>query len=113
MKKIKTLIITAVGALILGIAAVPAGAQTWDRSRTVIPSNGYDRYNNSRDQYNRDRFNRGRERSRNQFGNGWDNYGSQNRDWNTDSRNDRHRYDRRWQRQNQGFGDRFGLDNHH
>ena len=37
MKSIKSLIVAGLGALILCVAAVPAGAQTWNRSRNVVP----------------------------------------------------------------------------
>jgi hypothetical protein len=37
MKRIKSLIIAGLGALILGLAAIPVSAQTWDRNRTYFP----------------------------------------------------------------------------
>lgn len=77
MKKIKGLIIALLGALMLGIAAIPASAQGWNHNRTISPSNRHDDYVNRRDQYNRNRNSRSGD-GRDQDNRGWDNRGRNN-----------------------------------
>src|ERR1700730_3660852 len=107
MKKIKALIVTLLGTLMLCIVALPAEAQTWDQNQRDARTNRYDNYNRG-GQYGRSRDNQsenGRwdnQRWDNHRGQnrGWDNRSFENRGWN--NRDDRYDYQRNNQDRYQG-----------
>lgn len=95
MKRMKSLIIAGLGVLILGIATVPASAQTWQRNRSEFP-------NQQSSQFRIDRRERRFERRR------FDDFRDNRRAGNDHNRFDRNRFNRNWRfNQSQRSKNRF------